>query len=142
MLITPHVATGAAVALALPYNPGAVLFLAVLSHFLLDLVPHWDPDMRNLRRAAPYLAIDVAVAGIVCAVIAVQASVPALTLAAGVLGGVLPDLVEFGWMRVKKARPPYLRALHDRLHWYQPKPGLGLLTQAVYLGGLAVLLSR
>lgn len=42
MLETPHVALGAAIAVAIP-NPYVSIPLAFASHFVLDMVPHWNP---------------------------------------------------------------------------------------------------
>jgi len=41
MLLTPHTAAGIAIGAAIP-NPIISVPLAFLSHFGLDLVPHWD----------------------------------------------------------------------------------------------------
>lgn len=42
MLETPHVAVGAAIATKIP-NPVISIPLALASHFILDMVPHWNP---------------------------------------------------------------------------------------------------
>lgn len=47
MLITPHVSTGVAVGVLLG-NPLLVIPVALMSHFLLDSVPHWQETL------APY----------------------------------------------------------------------------------------
>lgn len=41
MLLTPHTAVGIAIGAAIP-NPIISVPLSFLSHFALDLVPHWD----------------------------------------------------------------------------------------------------
>lgn len=41
MLLTPHTFVGAAIAVAVP-NPLIAVPLAFVSHFVGDLVPHWD----------------------------------------------------------------------------------------------------
>lgn len=41
MLSTPHLLVGAAIVKAVP-NPAISLPLALLSHFVLDTIPHWD----------------------------------------------------------------------------------------------------
>jgi hypothetical protein len=50
MLATTHVAFGAAVAAALPTSPpgaAAGFTLGVISHLVLDVVPHWGTDDDN-----------------------------------------------------------------------------------------------
>jgi len=42
MLETPHVAVGAAIATAIPH-PAVSIPLALVSHVLLDRIPHWNP---------------------------------------------------------------------------------------------------
>lgn len=44
MLELPHTLVGAAIATRIP-NPLISLPLALLSHFLLDFVPHWNPSL-------------------------------------------------------------------------------------------------
>ncbi len=46
MLETPHVALGAAIAVAIP-NPLISIPLAFLSHFVLDMTPHWNPHLNT-----------------------------------------------------------------------------------------------
>src|SRR3989304_7989350 len=41
MLLTPHTAVGIALGAAIP-NPIISVPLAFISHFALDMVPHWD----------------------------------------------------------------------------------------------------
>lgn len=47
MLTTPHAVTGAAIATLVP-NPVVAIPLAILSHYALDTVPHWQETL------APY----------------------------------------------------------------------------------------
>ncbi len=44
MLELPHAVVGAAIATKIP-NPWIALPLAFLSHFPLDLIPHWNPSL-------------------------------------------------------------------------------------------------
>lgn len=46
MLETPHTIIGATIAFKIP-NPLIALPLAFLSHFLLDEIPHWNPDLHG-----------------------------------------------------------------------------------------------
>ena len=46
MLETPHVALGAAIAVSIP-NPLISIPLAFASHFILDMVPHWNPHINT-----------------------------------------------------------------------------------------------
>ena len=44
MLETPHAVLGATIAAKIP-NPLIALPLALLSHLVLDQIPHWNPDL-------------------------------------------------------------------------------------------------
>lgn len=46
MLETPHVAVGMAIATTIP-NPLISIPLALTSHFLLDMTPHWNPHLNT-----------------------------------------------------------------------------------------------
>lgn len=49
MTILPHVAFGAAVGSLIP-NPYLASGAGFISHFVLDFIPHWDPNLRNLSK--------------------------------------------------------------------------------------------
>lgn len=46
MLETPHVFVGAAIATKIP-NPLIAIPLAFASHFVLEMVPHWNPHLNT-----------------------------------------------------------------------------------------------
>ena len=46
MLIAPHAVTGATIAVLFP-NPAVALPLVVASHFVLDIIPHWQEVITN-----------------------------------------------------------------------------------------------
>lgn len=46
MLETPHVVVAAAIAYKIP-NPLIAIPLALLSHFVLEKVPHWNPHLNT-----------------------------------------------------------------------------------------------
>ncbi len=68
MLETPHVAVGAAIAAKIP-NPYIAIPLALISHIVMDQVPHWNPHSYTeikttgkISNKTKYLALaDVAV---------------------------------------------------------------------------------
>ncbi len=89
MLITNHVLGGALVGLASP-GPGAAFGVGVLSHFVMDVVPHWgDPDHRAFLRVA---VIDGLVGLATMALVARMTPTPRrMTVVAGMLGACFPD---------------------------------------------------
>ncbi len=54
MLETPHVIVGAALAVKI-HNPLAAIPLALLSHFILDMTPHWNPHLNTETRKYGYI---------------------------------------------------------------------------------------
>ncbi len=104
MLETPHVAVGAAIATKIP-NPLISIPLAFLSHFALELVPHWNPHLntevnkygRVSKKSTKIVILDVAVSITLGSFIAYQAlpdTGHALTILAASFASVLPDVVE------------------------------------------------
>ncbi|KKR30244.1 MAG: hypothetical protein UT61_C0010G0017 [Candidatus Woesebacteria bacterium GW2011_GWA1_39_8] len=104
MLETPHVVVGAAIATKIP-NPLIALPLALASHFVLDMVPHWNPHL-NLEKNKTgkigagtnfFIAADVALSlmlGFAIAVKALPNTSHALIILLSAFVAVLPDLVE------------------------------------------------
>ncbi len=105
MLETPHVAIGAAIAVAIP-NPLISIPLAFASHFLMDMVPHWNPhistEMKKFGKLTKptliFIAVDMIFATLLTIFIA--KTNPYIYLAAFM--SILPDIAEgpyflFGW---------------------------------------------
>ena len=104
MLETPHVFVGAAIATMIP-NPFIAIPLAFASHFVLEMVPHWNPHLNRetkklgqpTRRSTVITAIDSTLAFASGSVIAYQA-LPNISQAILVLAcsfaSVLPDVME------------------------------------------------
>jgi hypothetical protein len=113
MLVTNHVLSGAVIGAASRRRPASAFALGVLSHFVLDAVPHWgnwNPRLKFMQVAVTDGLTGLAVMGALTA-LAPPDSRPAVL--AGMTGAALPDLdkpaiVFFG-------RSPWPRAV-DRFH--------------------------
>ena len=104
MLETPHVFIGAAIAAKIP-NPLIAIPLAFASHFILEMVPHWNPHLNSetekygqpTKRSTVITAIDSTLALASGSFIAYQA-LPNVGQAILVLvcsfASVLPDVME------------------------------------------------
>lgn len=104
MLETPHVAVGIAIASKIP-NPLLAIPLALASHFILDMTPHWNPHINreikklgyptkkslNIIRADSLIAL---VMGLTIAYQAIPNSMQAFNVLACSFFAVLPDVVE------------------------------------------------
>ena len=141
MLELPHTVIGATIASKIP-NPLISLPLAFLSHFVLDLVPHWNPDLyteaKNNHispRSKLIILGDVLLSLAFGFGVAYQA-LPNLRQAAVVILAsflaVVLDVVE-GFYFFLGIRHPLLLDLIKFQHRHQKKVPLisGLLTQVV-----------
>lgn len=144
MLELPHAVVGAAVA-AKVGNPALALPLAFASHFILDMVPHWNPHLNTEIREKGKLSVktnliisgDVLlslVGGIIIASSALPDKELFTIIMFGALMGVLPDALEapyffLGW------RYPFIEKLLKFQKSIQNDAPVfwGLLTQVVVL---------
>ena len=111
MLETPHVMVGAAIATKIP-NPLIAIPLAFASHFVLEMVPHWNPHLntetqkygRPTQKSTILVIIDCSLALIGGTFIAYQAlpdTAHALTILLASLASILPDLIEAPYFFLK-----------------------------------------
>lgn len=147
MLSIPHVFVGAAVGVATG-NPVAGLLAGVISHHLLDAVPHWDagsfypptfdpvePNRRDVLIAAGDSLLAV---GLLWWLAVNYGGSSVASLVAGGIGGLIPDVwhhiplwkswtrrTTAGWMRLHER---WHRTVEQRQMWW------GLLTQAAAIG--------
>lgn len=92
MLETPHALVGMVIAAAIP-NPLISLPLALLSHFGVDMLPHWnwEPDARPLSLFG--IILDLILLETLTVYLAAQSPLQ-LNIAAGSFFAILPDLLE------------------------------------------------
>lgn len=126
-----HVLTGTAIALAVQ-QPLVAAPLAFLSHFVLDVIPHFDHP--HYRYGSRYFAIIMTSDGIlsVAAVIAIMLITPAMAgvIAVGALCAILPD---FTWLYYYRHNRPqwWFFKFHSKIQWFERPPGA--LVEASYL---------
>lgn len=111
MLETPHVFVGAAIATKIP-DPLIAIPLAFVSHFILEMVPHWNPHLNSetekygypTKRSTAIVVADSSLALISGSLIAYSAlpdTGQALTILFACLASVLPDLIEAPYFFLK-----------------------------------------
>ena len=104
MLETPHVVVGAAIA-AKVINPALAIPLAFGSHFLLEMIPHWNPHLNTelskfgkiTKQSRIIITIDVVTSLAIGGFIAYRAlpnTALAVTILFACFAAILPDLVE------------------------------------------------
>lgn len=144
MLVTTHSITGAVIAKLTP-SPVLGYAVALLSHPVLDYIPHWDLKTRftkrPINRVILYSLLDV-FAGFGLGFLLVRDTVPATQLLLTMFAAQLPDWFEapyvvFGWKF-----PPFswVKSFQHKVHHKLPFPD-GLFTQLILIFSL-LLISR
>lgn len=151
MTATNHMLAGAVVATAIQ-QPLIVFPVVILSHFVLDTLPHFGvredaPSERNKHPLFRYvLVIDLFLtAGLLLLLPSIlNGAVSWWVLILGMFLAWAPDLV---WVReffqsVKtnedQERTNWFMKFHQKIQWFE-KP-LGLITEVIWFGTMAVLL--
>jgi hypothetical protein len=155
MVLTTHAAAGAAIALAFRDNPWAGLFLALVSHFALDAVPHWHyptkrlkRELKNLTGARPELdkgvlkdlaaiGLDFTIGvGIVAAAGLQFAPENLLLILAGAVLGTIPDFFQLLYYLFPVFPFVQIQRFHLRVHTKErldDRPLWGIGTQAAII---------
>ncbi len=153
-----HILVGALIGQMAPH-PGSAVLGGLVSHAVLDALPHTEgktfrgrPEVTRpeVTRSRPALRIppDLVEAGFEAAaglaavtwVVRVCPGAHALTVAAGVVGGLGPDLIDLPLLTFFGATVLHIPSLH----WTVPRrhAAWGILTQVVVAAAAAVALWR
>lgn len=152
MLETPHVALGLAIATAIP-NPYISIPLAFTSHFILDMVPHWNPhfysETKNFGKPSKFsttIAVIDELAAIALTLSIAYSILPDLNSAIVAMmcsfASVLPDQIKFPFFFFKQMRYGIIKKWTEweRSIQVEVGPFWGILTQVlVVLGSLYII---
>ncbi|MBP6930350.1 hypothetical protein KBB60_01990 [Patescibacteria group bacterium] len=142
MIFSSHVIVGSAVG-SLVESPILALFLGVLSHHLLDFIPHIDPgsfmkkaDWRN-KKFLTFLFFDLAI-GVLAVYWLWRGSGYEPAIVWGAFGGALTDIVDNNpWASTLRRLPLFKQYhyIHNKVHHTVKKEAwlLGALTQVVLI---------
>lgn len=153
MLESLHSLTGAVIAYKIG-NPALSLPLAFLSHFAIDLLPHWNPGISREKKRLGYLSprttsiifLDCLL-GLFFGLFLTLKVLPnishALLILAGSFLAILPDLAEAPFFFLN-SKSPFLKKLIKFQSRYQWNVSLwpGIIFQVVYASLLFWLLAR
>jgi hypothetical protein len=134
-------------------HPLVGLTLAFGSHFVLDALPHWDypihsscinPSFRARMSYDRKLFIDLlkiggdAAFGIVIAVLlfATQRDASLALILAGAIAGMLPDALQFAYMRFPHQPLSVIQRFHQWIHTSRQmrgRPVLGIVSQCAFV---------
>lgn len=100
MLTTTHVLASIVISQHTP-NPFWAFLIALISHYILDLIPHGDEYIHNWIKAGPFrkrvfyfLLIDLGILTVFLITVYLKAQLPnPKTLIFAIIGGTLPDII-------------------------------------------------
>ena len=133
MVIVPHMLAGAAIGAHSP-NVWAAFCFGLVSHYLLDSLPHWDyldsPKISKFKHLVK-IFIDFIIAIIIVLIVAWPLKI---IIIFGIMGALLPDFIEFLYInyKIKLLRP--LSLFHHKVHYYKKIPFLkGSIFQVIII---------
>jgi len=129
MILIPHLFLSAVIAAKVPFLPLAVI-LIVISHYLLDLIPHTEYSINNIKKGSwkksmpDFLRItaDLAIGIFLILFIGEFTETPYYILFTGAIVGILPDaLTVLGVLLPKNNLLKKHGRLHRRIHFLEEK---------------------
>lgn len=132
MVATTHAIVGASIAVNIPH-PFIAYPLALLSHFVLDLLPHWDQGInwkqKSARRRFFECTFDVLI-GLFTVSVLFVGRVDPIYLYSMVFAAQLPDWLEVPYLFLGWTGTPwkYFYKIQSQLQWRAPLL-IGISTQ-------------
>lgn len=142
MLAATHALTGAAIAKLSPSLTTGVL-VALISHPILDYIPHWDLNTRHTKRPiAQIIALSLtdALIGFLFGFLLFGNTVPMVKLMIIMFAAQLPDWFEAPYRVFNWKFPPFswVKSFQHKVHKKLPFPD-GLLTQLILIFSLLLI---
>lgn len=137
MTATAHALIGASIATKIA-NPILGITIAIISHFIADLIPHWDAGTNHKKKSLTRLKMEATadvLLGFVLAYLIFGGIVEPVYLFVMIIAAQLPDWLEApSWMFGFKVPPfSWLDWLGHKLQSRMQLPW-GLVTQVVVVG--------
>ncbi len=160
MILASHAILGAAASRLVPDNLYLGFLLGAASHFVADAISHWDYSLRSatfdeknrlvdMRWGRDFLidlfkiALDI-IAGVIISflIFKVHGARDFISLFAGIVGGILPDGLQFLYSKIKKEPFVAIEEFHIAIHSKKTirDPYRGILSQSAIVAA-AVLVS-
>jgi hypothetical protein len=158
LTLTTHAIVGGAIASLVPAHPWLGLSLAFASHFLLDALPHWDYPIRSSSidpKVAARMKYDGALfadlftiggdaaLGVLLAIALfnAQTSTSYLLAFGGACAGIIPDALQFVYMRFPQQPLTSIQRFHEWVHTshgMSKRPVLGIASQLALVTALVL----
>jgi hypothetical protein len=140
MLITPHLLAGAVIAEKVGSFSWSVVVLALVSHFILDAIPHRDEIDKNHLSRKQVIAVVIDFAVGVTLLWLVFRETNLMLIAFGAVIGILPDIVDNLPIFLKSlSKTKWWQAyhqFHSKIQAIKPNWIAGILTQLIVIAGL------
>lgn len=134
MLFTPHLLTGAAIGLAMD-DWWWIIFLSLLFHLLLDLVPHFDPNYEKTKKYYLWSSVDLLCGWIL--VMWITRGIFSSFVLLGMLASIFPDILTFLIISLKIRYFYKYVEFHKRIQTHWSFFG-GISTQIVVVVGVII----
>jgi hypothetical protein len=162
MVLSTHAVVGGALGRLLPGGPIIALAAGFVSHFLLDLIPHWDYQLDSVvkngsafgeSRVLPgrlfwldvaKVLLDLALGALVVWLFFSDPQAVLISVWWGAFGGVLPDGLQFLYLKFKPRVLLGLQHFHQFVHSnhdFRSRPVAGISYQ-VLIVAVAVLVGK
>lgn len=163
MILSSHEIIGAALAAKIfPDNPAAAFLIGFTSHFLIDLIPHWDYKLLSWRidwydetegdmEIGRDFAIDLLRIGadimfglaFIFLIFPLSKPIVALSILSGAFGAILPDGFQFIYFKFRHQPFIWLQRFHLASHGkkiFRGRPIIGFIFQFFVVIFLSVLI--
>lgn len=147
MLSTTHSLTSALIVSKIP-SPIISFPLIIISHYIFDLIPHWDTGsgltrgLKTKKQAFFHTLIDLAVAATAVFFLFQIGKSFSFKLWTAVVLSISPDLLEAPALFLDFRPPPisWLEKFHSRLHYSGGHFPSGLIPQIIIITGVLLIL--
>lgn len=136
MILLSHSIIGVATASIFPSNPLMAFSVALASHYIMDTIPHWDYKLlsskedfktplnndivigKNFIFDLRNIFIDVLLGVIIsfCLFYFFGFGHSVLILIIGIMGGIIPDILQFVYFKIRKEPFRSLYIFHSFIH--------------------------
>lgn len=135
MILTNHAITGAMLATLTPNQPLLGFTAGFLSHFVLDAIPHWDYSLDSFKKdnnnpmnndivINKYFVKDILKIGLDGAIglsfayliFCFYMKYSVLTILSGAIGAMIPDALQFAYMKCRREPLVSLQKFHLWVH--------------------------
>lgn len=154
MYLVGHAAAGALIGQQLGGSPLLIFTVGMISHFLLDLIPHGDKHhvvdyyhgkKQKLSEIYYHLLVDAIITIIMIVVLMTFTTLDRVSMAWGIIGGMIPDLLvgmnELFNSTKLKAFTKFHFIVHNALiHKLDVSPLKGTIVQIAIITGMLVAL--